>query len=99
MTRSRPICAARVKEQARCAVLQRPSTGEFAPDLVDHLGRASMAGNLQPQGARKLAYLVRVDRALAPVRRVDQRTRALEVIGRLPVQASQNPVEQVGKLP
>ena len=58
-----------------------------------------MAGNLQPKGARKLAYLVRVDRALAPVRRVDQRTRALEVIGRLPVQASQNPVEQVGKLP
>ena len=58
-----------------------------------------MAGNLQPEGARKLAGLVRVDRALAPVRGVDQRTRALEVIGRLPVQASQNPVEQVGKLP
>ena len=43
-----------------------------------------MAGNLQPQGARKLAGLVRVDRALAPVRGVDQRTRAFEVIGRLP---------------
>ena len=58
-----------------------------------------MAGNLEPEGARKLAYLFGVDRALAPVCGVDQRTRAFEVIGRLSVQASQNPVEQVGKLP